>query len=246
MTPERLETEYFRRIARNLNISFVAVDEAHCVSQWGQDFRPSYMNIADFVNCLPSRPIVGAFTATATSTVKEDIVKMLQLNNPFSVTTGFDRENLYFEVVQTTSKNQALIETLNRYKGLSGIIYGATRRIVEDVHDFLQNRGYNVAKYHAGLTVEQRKQAQEDFIYDKVNIMVATTAFGMGIDKSNVSFVIHYNMPRNLEAYYQEAGRAGRDGSKAQCILLYNSQDIKINQYLINNRGEQGDRKRVV
>ena len=235
IAPERLATESFIRFAVNANISMVAVDEAHCVSQWGQDFRPSYIKIMEFIDRLPYRPVISAFTATATTEVRDDIIHILKLINPFTVTTGFDRKNLYFEVRQPKSKFPELCNILMKHEQNSGIIYCLTRKNVEEVCENLNAAGYNATRYHAGLNDYERMKNQDDFIYDRKQIMVATNAFGMGIDKSNVSFVIHYSMPKNLENYYQEAGRAGRDGEKADCILLYNGQDVHTNQYLIES-----------
>ncbi|MBR1554048.1 MAG: DNA helicase RecQ [Oscillospiraceae bacterium] len=236
--PERLVTPSFQRIARELPVSMITVDEAHCVSQWGQDFRPSYLNILPFVELLPRRPVLSVFTATATPEVAQDVRKLLDLHEPFCLTTGFNRENLYFSVRQPRDKLQALLEFVKSRQGKAGIIYCISRRLVEQVTEELHRAGIPAVRYHAGLTDSERRQNQEDFIYDRVRLIVATNAFGMGIDKSDVSFVIHYNMPKNLESYYQEAGRAGRDGSPAECILFYDSGDIRINQFLIENSGD--------
>lgn len=235
VAPERLETSGFLRFAQQAKISLIAVDEAHCVSQWGQDFRPNYLKIADFVAALPTRPPVGAFTATATLRVREDIHRLLRLENPQVSVTGFDRPNLYFEVLRPKKRFQTLVELLQERPFDSGVIYCSTRKNVEDVCEKLLAAGFAASRYHAGLTDEERQRNQEDFQYDRARIMVATNAFGMGIDKSNVRYVIHYNMPKSMEAYYQEAGRAGRDGEDAECILLYNGQDIITAKYLINN-----------
>ena len=236
--PERLETESFARIAQELPVAMVTVDEAHCVSQWGQDFRPSYLKIMSFLQMLPRRPIVSAFTATATKEVAEDIIRILGLNDPLTLTTGFDRENLYFGVQQPRDKFRALVDILHAHDGESGIVYCLTRKLVEEVTDKLNQAGISAKRYHAGLSDAERSQNQEDFLYDRVPVIVATNAFGMGIDKSNVSFVVHYNMPKNLESYYQEAGRAGRDGSRADCILLYAPGDVRTNQFMIDHSND--------
>ena len=235
VAPERLCAPAFLEICRSLSISMVAVDEAHCVSQWGQDFRPSYLKIPDFIESLPSRPVVGAFTATATGTVREDIKNLLKLRSPLVVATGFDRPNLFFSVMHPNKKSIALMKLIKERKGESGIVYCSTRKGVEEVCELLNKNGFTATRYHAGLDEDERRLNQDDFVYDRAPIMVATNAFGMGIDKSNVSFVIHYNMPKNMESYYQEAGRAGRDGRNADCILLYSSKDVRTNQFLINN-----------
>ena len=241
VAPERLETPSFQAMAQSMPISLLAVDEAHCVSQWGQDFRPHYLaipvylRIADFVDSLPTRPVMGAFTATATERVRQDIIRLLRLQNPETVTTGFDRPNLYFEVIRPKNRDAALMDILRRKRGESGIVYCATRKAVEQVCDNLIRAGIDATRYHAGLSDEERKENQEKFQYDTCPVMVATNAFGMGIDKSNVRFVIHYQMPRSMEAYYQEAGRAGRDGEAAECILLYNGSDIFTAKWMIEH-----------
>lgn len=251
VAPERLSNPEFMAFAKSVDISIVSIDEAHCVSQWGHDFRPSYLKIKDFINNLEKRPVVCAFTATATKEVKEDIINLLQLDNPFIMETGFDRPNLFFSVSEPANKMNELEKILARHKDESGIIYCISRKLVEEIAMYLSIQEYSATRYHAGLEDKERRQNQENFIYDRKKIMVATNAFGMGIDKADVRFVVHYNMPRNIENYYQEAGRAGRDGERAECILLYGPRDYNINKFYIekiNENTELSDiqKKRVI
>ena len=237
VAPERLGAPGFVKLAQTISIPLIAVDEANCISQWGQDFRPSYLEIADFIDALPQRPVTAAFTATATARVQEDIGRLLRLRGPLREVTGFDRPNLYFEVRTPRSKNGTLLALVRERVGRCGIVYCATRAAVERVCQSLQDAGIPATRYHAGLDEEERRRNQDDFQFDRRTVMVATNAFGMGIDKSNVSYVIHYNMPKSLEAYYQEAGRAGRDGEPADCILLFAPADVETARFLIDNGG---------
>lgn len=244
VAPERLNTPRFLDFACNADISMLTVDEAHCISQWGQDFRPSYLEIAGFLTRLPRRPIVSSFTATATERVKNDIVASLGLNNPVTMVTGFDRPNLFFRVVTRkggSQKDNSIINYVKKHEDESGIIYCATKKNVDKLYTLLNEQGISAGRYHAGLSNDERKQNQEDFTYDRIRVMVATNAFGMGIDKSNVRYVLHYNMPQSFEYYYQEAGRAGRDGEEAECVLFFSKQDIMINKFLLQNKASAGD-----
>ena len=245
VAPERLEYPGFLSVISKLQVSLVAVDEAHCVSQWGQDFRPSYLRIPEFICHLTKKPVVAAFTATATEQVRRDITRLLQLQDPITLVTGFDRPNLSFSVLHPKKKDAELLKLLDTQKNKSGIIYCATRKQVERVCEQLCEEGYPATRYHAGLEETERSENQEDFVFDRKSIMVATNAFGMGIDKSNVSFVIHYNMPKSPEAYYQEAGRAGRDGGDAVCVLLYSPGDVTTARFLIDNGEEQDPEQRA-
>ena len=243
VAPERLNTMRFLDFACQADISMVTVDEAHCISQWGQDFRPSYLEIADFLARLPGRPVVSAFTATATERVKQDIMGSLGLQNPVTVVTGFDRPNLFFRVVKRKGGKEtdnSILNYVKRHEDESGIIYCATKKNVDNVCELLLQHGISAGKYHAGLSLEERKESQDDFTYDRIRVMVATNAFGMGIDKSNVRYVLHYNMPQSLEYYYQGAGRAGRDGEEAECVLFFSKQDIMINKRLLDYKATEG------
>ncbi|GKX66832.1 DNA helicase RecQ [Inconstantimicrobium mannanitabidum] len=245
IAPERLDSYEFLSIITGYNIAQIAIDEAHCVSQWGHDFRTSYRKISSFINSLLKRPIVTAFTATATEEVREDIVRLLGLRDPKVFIAGFDRENLTINILKPESKRNYVFDYVKNNADQSGIIYAATRKEVDYLYEFLQRSGFSVGKYHAGMSNEERISNQEDFIYDRTNLIIATNAFGMGIDKPNIRYVIHYNMPKNIEAYYQEIGRAGRDGEESECILLFSQIDVQTQKYLIEVGTENSERKNV-
>ena len=243
IAPERLETESFMQLLKNMEVSLIAVDEAHCVSQWGHDFRPSYRNISRLIQQFDKRPVVAAFTATATVEVGKDVRELLMLDSPKTYVMGFDRSNLHFSVVKGANKDKYINDFLKSHIGQSGIIYAATRKEADRLYDMLNAKGYCAGRYHAGLSDKDRSHNQDNFLFDNIQVMVATNAFGMGIDKSNVRYVIHYNMPKNIEAYYQEAGRGGRDGMRAECVLLYRASDVHIQKFLIEQSQLSPDKK---
>ena len=244
VAPERFENEAFRDLFKTLDARLFVIDEAHCVSQWGHDFRPSYLNLSKMVAALAKRPTLAAFTATATPEVRDDIARKLDLREPFVLTTGFNRENLFFQVERPKDKLEFLLTYVKKFSGAPGIVYCSTRRGVEDVRDFLRGKGIDAVRYHAGLEDSERRESQDAFIYDRDPVMVATNAFGMGIDKSNVRYVLHFNMPGSIDGYYQEAGRAGRDGTPAHCTLLFAPRDIVTARFLIE-QGEDEEGKRA-